>query len=70
LVFGHHRIGARRIHDIEVAQKGYRQVALRQLRRSLDRFVLGPVTENVNTVGRGQHIHLGKLLAEKRVEQG
>ncbi len=69
LVLGHHRVCARRVHHVEIAQKWNRQVALSELRRNLDRFFLGAVAKNVDPIGCRTNIHLRKFLAEKRVEQ-
>ena len=69
LVLGHHRVGARRIHDVEVAQKWNRQITLRELRRDLDRFFLGAETKDVNAIRRRENVDFRKFLAKERVQQ-
>ena len=70
LMLRHHRVGAGSIDDVEVPQKGDRLIALGQLRRDFDGSLLRAVAEDVNAIGRGQDVHLGKLLSEKRVQEG
>ena len=59
----------RRVHDVEVAQESNGLVTLDQI--SVQRHVARrfAVAEDVDLVGRWQHVHPAKLLAEERVEQ-
>ena len=69
LVLGHHRVRARRIDDVEVLEKCDRLITLRYLRGDIDALLARPVLEDVDAVGRGQHVDLAEFLAEERVEQ-
>ena len=50
-------------------RKSIRLITFGQPRRNLDRSFFVAVLENVNAIGRGQHIDLGKFLTEERIEQ-
>src|ERR1041385_2607855 len=69
LVLGHHRVGSRSIDDVEILEERNRQISFRQLGGYFDRFVLGPVAENVNAVCCRQDIDFREILAEKRIQQ-
>ena len=69
LVFRHHRVGAGRIDDIEIAQKIDRLITFGQARGDFDGAFFAAVFENVNAIRRRQDVDFGKLLAEERIEE-
>ena len=69
LVLGHHRVGAGRIDDVEVFEKGDRLIPLGNLRGHIDALLARAVFENVNPIRCRQNVDLAELLPKKRVEE-
>ena len=70
LMLGDHRVGARRIDNVEVLEKFDRLIALGHVCGDIDVLFAWTVLENVNPIGRGEDIDFAKLLAKERIEEG